>query len=203
MANTKVVDAVKSDAPAGTTNVSVPIKMDGAMLAKALQAAQQQQAQAQTMRVNPAELIRDAAKRMEELYARFNVLRLIGAELNGNALTAPLPASLKIDDIAITFSTVKDGKESDKMVAHVKNVICVGDIAPLLSGELGTLILALQQESTALKETAASAEESCTKARKTWETNNPDRKVVPREVSLDPQTDPLSSAPNDNETPAV
>jgi hypothetical protein len=182
MAKTTIVDAVKSETPAaqstgGTTNVTVPIKMDASALAKALQTAA---SQPQTVKVNPSTLIKDAATRMEEMYTRFNALRQIGAELHGKTLSDPLPETIKLEDIAITFRSVKDGKESEPVTAHVKNVICVGDIANLLSSELGTIILALEQEALAVKETATSAEETCNKARQQWEANNPDRKVVAR-----------------------
>ncbi|NBT75190.1 hypothetical protein EBZ80_22125 [bacterium] len=180
MAKTTIVDATKTENPAagGTMGVTVPLKMDASALAKAIQAAASQQPQ--TVRVNPSELIKDAAARMEDLYTRFNALRQIGTELHGKSLSDPIPQTLKIEDISITFRSVKDGKESEPTVAHVKNVVCVGDISNLLSSELGTIILALQQEAAAVKETATTAEETCTKARQTWEANNPDRKIVSR-----------------------
>lgn len=199
MTKTTIIDAVKSDtgracSTGGTTNVTVPIKMDASALAKALQTAANQQPQ--TIKVNPSELIKDAALRMEELYTRFNALRQIGTELHGKTMSDPIPETLKIEDIAITFRSVKDGKDSDPIVAHVKNVACVGDIANLLSTELGTIIISLQQEAASVKETATTAEETCTKARQSWETNNPDRKIVTRDV--DPQT--LSTVPTTSPT---
>lgn len=182
MAKTTIVDAVsdkKGDAcsTGGTTNVTVPIKMDASALAKALQTAA---SQPQTIKVNPSTLIKESAARMEEMYTRFNALRQIGAELHGKTLSDPIPETIKIENIAITFRPVKDGKESEPVVAHIKNVVCVGDIANLLSSELGTIILSLEQEALAVKETATTAEETCTKARQQWEANNPDRKVVVR-----------------------
>lgn len=182
MAKTTIVDAVSENKGAacstgGTTNVTVPIKMDASALAKALQTAA---SQPQTIKVNPSALIKESAARMEEMYTRFNALRQLGAELNGKTLSDPIPETIKIEDIAITFRPVKDGKESEPVVAHIKNVVCVGDIANLLSSELGTIILSLEQEALAVKETATTAEETCTKARQQWEANNPDRKVVVR-----------------------
>jgi hypothetical protein len=84
----------------------------------------------------------------------------------------------------------------------IKNVICVGDIANLLSTELGTIILTLQQEAAAVRDTAQQTEETCTKARESWEANNPDRRVVaPTEAPA------ISAAPitlqAQNETPAL
>lgn len=186
MTKTTIVDAVPAANQAacstgGITNVTVPIKMDASALAKALQTAA---SQPQTTRANPSMLIKESAARMEELYARFNALRQIGAELHGKTLSDPIPSTIKIEDIAITFKPVKDGKETEPVVAHIKNVVCVGDIANLLSSELGTIILALEQEALAVKETATAAEETCTKARQQWETNNPDRKVVLRGDSV-------------------
>jgi hypothetical protein len=182
MTKTTIVDAISTDKPNAcnlnnTTNVTVPIKMDASALAKALQTAA---SAPQTMRVNPSTLIKESAARMEEMYTRFNALRQLGAELHGKTLSDPVPETIKIEDIAITFRPVKDGKEAEPVVAHIKNVVCVGDIANLLSSELGIIILALEQEALAVKDTATSAEETCTKARQQWEANNPDRKVVMR-----------------------
>lgn len=182
MAKTTIVDAVSdkkgdSCSTGGTTNVTVPIKMDASALAKALHTAA---SQPQTIKVNPSTLIKESAARMEEMYTRFNALRQIGAELHGKTLSDPIPETIKIEDIAITFRPIKDGKESEPVIAHIKNVVCVGDIANLLSSELGTIILSLEQEALAVKETATTAEETCTKARQQWEANNPDRKVVVR-----------------------
>lgn len=186
MTKTKIVDAVKTEAPAacgigggGVTNVTVPLKMDTSMLAKAMQAAA---AQPQTVRIDPAAVIKEAGNRMEDLYARFNVLRQLGAELNGKNFSDPVPPTVKIDDVAITFRVIKDGKVAEPVVANIKNVVCVGDISNLLSTELGTIILALSQEAAAVKETATATEETCNKARQQWETNNPDRKIVSRDV---------------------
>jgi hypothetical protein len=173
----KVVDAV-SCSTTGATNVSVPIKMDTSGLVKAIQMATQSQTQPTMTRINPADVIKAAAARMEDMYTRFNALKLLGAELHGKAMSDPMPESLKIEEITFKFKTVKDGKESEPTTAVVKNVICVGDIANLLSTELGTIILMLQQEAAAVKETAASTEETCTKARESWESNNPDRRVI-------------------------
>lgn len=176
MTKITTVDAISSTpvTPKAAMNmVSVPLKLDASSLAKALQ-----ESAAQTTRVaNPAELIKNSAARMAEMYDRFNTLKQLGAELNGKALTDPIPASLQIEDISITFRAVKDGKAGDAVKAVIKNVICVGDIAGLLSGELGTLILSLQQEAAAIKETAKTAEETCGKARETWEASNPDKRI--------------------------
>lgn len=182
MAKTTIVDAVSSDASAAcgtgsTTNVTVPLKMDASSLAKALQAAA---AQPQTVKVNPSTLIKESAVRMEELYTQFNALRQLGVELHGKTLSDPIPPTVKIEDVAITFRLVKDGKEDEPVIARIKNVVCVGDISNLLSSELGTIILALEHEALAVKETAKTAEETCTKARQQWETNNPERKIVAR-----------------------
>ena len=179
-----VVDAVScvnssNTTVTGTTNVTVPIKMDASGLAKAIQAATQAQAaQPAVTRINPADVIKSAAARIEDLYNRFNVLKQIGAELHGKSLSDPIPESLKIEEITFKFKTVKDGKESEPSTAVIKNVICVGDIANLLSTELGTIILTLQQEAASVKDTAQQTEDTCTKARESWEANNPDRRVI-------------------------
>jgi len=202
MTKTTIVDAVKSEVPntLGTTNVTVPIKMDASSLAKALQAAASQAQE--TVRVNPSDLIKDAALRMEDMYTRFNALRQLGAELHGKTMSDPIPETIKIEDVSITFRPVKAGKESEPVVAHIKNVVCVGDIANLLSSELGTIILALEQESLAVKETAAQAEETCTKARQQWEANNPERKIVMRGGTASQTTVAATTAAATNDAPS-
>lgn len=184
MTNTTTVDAIKTES-AGQQMLHVPITLDAKPLMEALQAAENQQ---QSTRVNPSVVIKDSATRMAELYARFNALRQLGAELHGKTLSDPIPDTIKIEDVAITFRSVKDGKQTEPVVANIKNVVCVGDIAPLMSTELGTIILALTQEAAAIKETAELTAAACTKARQQWEASNPDRKVVTSSGNLDTNT---------------
>ena len=172
MSDPKIVDAISS-VPA-TTNVSVPIKLDASALAKALQSASQP---SMTM-VDPYVLIKNSALRMHEMADRFHVLKKLGAELSGKTLTDPLPASLQVDEVSVKFRIVKDDVAGEFETAVIKNVICVGDLANLLTTEIGAIILTLQQETAAVSTTAKNAEEVCTKAREHWETNNPERKIV-------------------------
>lgn len=203
MTKITTVDAISSTPvppPQSAANmVSVPLKLDASALVKALQ----ENATQTTRVVNPAELIKNSAARMAEMYERFNLLKQIGAELNGKALSDPLPPTLQIEDITITFRTVKDGKTSEPAKASVKNVVCVGDIAGLLSGELGTIILSLQQEAAAIKETAKTTEETCGKARETWEASNPDRRVTLANQNPDSNTEAAAQPQANNESGTV
>ena len=172
-AKTTVVDAIKTEAPNQQT-VNVPVRLDASALSKALQAAAEQTA----ARVNAGELIKNSAIKIEEIYKRFDALKLLANELNGKPLTAPLPDTIQLDEISFRFRVAKAGNVSEMTTATVKTVVCVGDISPLLSSELGALIVQLEQESAAVKNIATLTEETSGKARAAWEANNPDRKFT-------------------------
>ena len=172
-----VVDAVKTEKPSAQM-VNVPVRLDASALSKVLQAAAEQTA----TRVNAGELIKNSAIKIEEIYKRFDALKLIANELNGKPLSDPLPSTLQIEEIAFTFRVAKDGNVSELTTATVKNVVCVGDISSLLSGELGSLIVQLEQEAAGVKNIATLTEETSNKARVAWEKNNPDRKFTPAQT---------------------
>lgn len=146
---------------------------------------------AKAQAVNPVKTVADVSARMSELYGRYEKLQEIGKLLNGVPLSDPIPENLAIEDIAITFRTVdptSDTGYSDFKTATVKNVICAGDIYKLLSGEMGVLILTLEQEMKALHALTGQSETQYEKARKQWETANPDRQIkalTPSELSAD------------------
>jgi hypothetical protein len=168
-----VVDAVKTEAPRAQT-VNVPVRLDASALTKALQSAAEQTA----TRVNAGELIKNSAIKIEEIYKRFDALKLLANELNGKPLTAPLPDTIQLEEISFRFRVAKDGNVSEMTTATVKTVVCVGDISSLLSGELGSLIVQLEQEAAGVKNIATLTEETSGKARVAWEANNPDRKFT-------------------------
>jgi len=175
-----VVDAIKTEKPAAQQPaaqqmVNVPLRLDASALSKALQTATEQA----TERVNAGELIKNSALKIEEIYKRFDALKLIANELNGKPLSDPLPETVQLAEITFTFRIAKDGNVGELTTATVKNVVCVGDIASLLSGELGSLIVQLEQEAAGVKNIASLTEETSGKARAAWEKNNPDRKFTP------------------------
>ena len=185
-ANTiKIVDAINhtalSDKPAGNDSVTVPLKIDASALKQVMKAASEQAYK----QANPAKMIQGSSTKMIELYERFDALKLIGAELSSKLLSDPLPASLQLDEITVSFRIVKDGKTSDKKTAVVKTVICVGDLANLLTTEIGSLIVMLEQEATAVESTAKATKETCTKARQAWEERNPTRSISLQSVDAD------------------
>jgi hypothetical protein len=154
--------------------LNVPVRLDASALSKALQTAAEQTAS----RVNAGELIKNSAVKIEEIYKRFDELKLLANELNGKPLTAPLPDTIQLDEISFRFRIAKAGNVSEMTTATVKTVVCVGDISPLLSSELGSLIVQLEQEAAAVKNVATLTEETSGKARVAWESNNPDRKFT-------------------------
>ena len=172
-AKTTVVDAIKTEAPAQQM-VNVPLRLDASALSKALQAATEQT----TARVNAGELIKNSAIKIEEIYKRFDALKLLANELNGQPVTAPLPATIQLEEISFRFRVAKAGNVSEPTTATVKTVVCVGDISSLLSSELGSLIVQLEQEAAGVKNIATLTEETSGKARAAWEASNPDRKFT-------------------------
>ena len=178
-AKTTVVDAIKTEAPSpqvpSPQMVNVPLRLDASALTKALQTAAEQT----TARVNAGELIKNSAVKIEEIYKRFDALKLLANELNGKPLTAPLPDTVQLDEISFRFRIASAGNVSEPTTATVKSVVCIGDISPLLSSELGSLIVQLEQEAAAVKNVATLTEETSNKARVAWQANNPDRKFTP------------------------
>lgn len=162
-----------------TSGLSAALKQ----MAEAQMAEQMKKLQdmAKTQAFNPVETISNVSARMSELYSRYEKLQEIGKILNGVGLSDPIPANLSIEEIAITFRVKSDNSAgySDFKTATIKNVICAGDIYKLLSGEMGILILTLEQEMKNLHEVTGKSEEQYEKARKQWETANPDRQIRP------------------------
>ena len=197
-----VVDAVSSCAVPAAGGQSMPVKIDTAGMAKALQqiaeaqmAAQAQQAQT----LNPADFIRETGTRMTEVYTRYDKLLELGSQINGLRVTDKLPDTLAIDDVAITFRVKTGDTFGEPAVASIKNIVCVGDLSTLISSEMGIIILTLQREINAVLDIAKQSEAQYDKARKSWEENNKDRQI--REVV--PGDPAATQAQTENEKSSV
>lgn len=185
---TKIVDAESE--PVNETSAVV----DTSGLAKALQTIINANMPAQTATINPAKVINDVSARMLELYEAYEKLRIIGKQLNGRLVTDPIPESLKIENIQITFRTVDDGKQSEPVTANIKYISNVGEISNLISTELGAIILFLQQESGTVLDIITRTKEQVEKARKAWEEANKDKRI--QEFTPEETTQPeLAPAP--------
>jgi hypothetical protein len=180
MANPKIVDAISATDVAGVNvaqparSQTVPVKVDGSALASMMSkiaAAQQQPVEY----ISPSEYVLGAGNRMKDMYARYDVLRKLGGALHGKSFTDPIPQDLRIESVTLKFRLADDTETNE---ATIFNVACVGDIAQLLSTEMGTIILALQQEAKSLTELSKSTEDAAAKAREAWESSNKDRKIV-------------------------
>lgn len=161
---------------AENTTTTVPVKLDASALAAALS---KMSANAPVEYIEPAPFISNAGTRMASLYERYMLLNAIAMTLNGKRLSEPLPAELKLEKITLTFSTEK---KPEQQSVDVYNVACIGDIAPLLSTEIGAIIYSLEQEAKSVVDIATKTTETCTKARTDWEAANPDRKIVRSDV---------------------
>jgi hypothetical protein len=171
--------------PANTTMA----KIDTSGLAKALQSIiAANTPEAATTTVNPAKFVNEASIRMLDLYDAYDKLRLIGRHLNGRLLSDPLPESLRIEKLQITFRTVEDGKESESQTANIRYISNVGDISNLISTELGAIIMFLQQESLSVLDIITKTKEQVEKARKAWEEANKDKKIQEFPVEPSPDT---------------
>lgn len=167
-------------------------KIDTSGLAKALQnIIAANTPQAATTTVNPAKFVNESSKRMLELYDAYDKLRAIGKQLNGRLLSDPIPDTLKIEKIQILFKTVEDGKESETQTADIRYLSNVGDISNLISTELGSIILFLQQESISVLDIITKTKEQVEKARKAWEEANKDKKI--QEMPLEPAADTMAA----------
>lgn len=160
---------------AEASSVNVPIKIDASAITQAIQQAAA--AAGDTIRVDPSEMIKNSAIKMQDMYSRFEVIKQLGAELNGKSLSDPLPQSVVLDSIDFNFRIVKNGSTTEPLVAKILTVACIGDIAPLLSTELGSIAIQLEQEAAAVKNTAANTEEVARKAKESWAASNPDRRI--------------------------
>lgn len=170
---------------AEASSVNVPIKIDASAITQAIQQAAA--AAGDTIRVDPSEMIKNSALKMKDMYERFNVIKQLGAELNGRSMSDPLPSSIVLDSIDFNFRIVKNGDTTEPLVAKILNVACIGDVAPLLSTEMGSIAIQLEQEAAAIKATAASTEEVARKAKESWAASNPDRRIkTPDEVDVPP-----------------
>lgn len=164
-------------------------KIDTSGLAKALQSIIAANSPQQTMTtVNPAKFINDASTRMLDLYDAYDKLRIIGRHINGRLLSDPIPETLRIEKLQITFRTVDDGKESEPQTANIRYISNVGDISNLISTELGAIIMFLQQESLSVLDIITKTKEQVEKARKAWEEANKDKKIQEFPVEQSPDT---------------
>lgn len=179
---TTIVDGKVEPIPATTS-----AKIDTSGLAKALQSIIEANTPQTTTTVNPAKFVNEASKRMLDLYDAYDKLRIIGKHLNGRLLSDPLPESLRIEKLQITFRTVDDGKESEPQTADIRYISSVGDISNLISTELGAIIMFLQQESSGVLDIITKTKEQVEKARKAWEESNKDKKIqeFPVEAAAD------------------
>lgn len=181
MANPRIIDAISATDAAGVNvaqtarSQSVPVKIDGSALASMMSKIAASQQQQPVEYISPSEYVLGAGTRMKNMYARYDVLRKLGGALHGKSFTDPIPQGLRIESVTLKFRVADDTETNE---AVMLNVACVGDIAQLLSTEMGTIILSLQQEAKSLTELSKSTEDAAARARETWESSNKDRKIV-------------------------
>lgn len=216
---TKIIDAVSEPVSGGSSSApaqpsagmqSVPVKIDASQMQQMLQGLVSKQMQTgptttvagvQTDsvgdRINPSVYMKAISEEMEKLYARFDRLKRLAVELHGRQLDSPLPEHVKLKNIVINFSLIKDGKEEEHS-AEIMNVSSIGDLTNLLSTEFGLIILALSEQTKQIQELAQKTSERCTTALGEWEKNNKDKKIVragDNTVSAEDATSQTTDAP--------
>lgn len=197
MAEPKIVDAVS--VPLNNSADTNGVKIDASGLAKALQSIIAENTPVETTKVNPADYIKDAGEKMVSLYSVYEKLRAIGLQLNGKLMSDPIPETLLIEDITINFRIVEDkDKEPEKQSVSLKHITTIGDISGILSTELGSIIVLLQQETDGVLDIAKRTKELCDKSRKAWEETNKDKKIQELDAAGNPITGP--DAPQGPET---
>lgn len=188
MANTPtIIDAVSSEVPKpvaeqmASVMQNIPVKIDASQMQTVLQALASQTAAGQipgaTEKINPSTFIKSTAQDMEALYARFDKLKILAAELNGLPISNPLPPSVSLKNIVINFSLTKDGK-TEEHAAEIYNVASIADITGLMSSEFGMIISALHNHSQQVEDLAKRTTERCAAALKDWEEKNKDKQIV-------------------------
>jgi hypothetical protein len=222
---TKIIDAVSEPvensskaAPMAGGMQSVPVKIDASQMQKVLQglvgkqpqflpgvsgatnaAAAGVQTDAPVERINPSVYMKSISEEMERLYARFDKLKKLAVELHGRQLDTPLPDHVRLKNIVINFSLLKDGKEEEH-TAEIFSVSSVGDLTGIMSTEFGSIILALSEQSKQLEDLAQKTGERCSSALKEWENNNKDKKIVRTDAAADVT---VGSAENQNDDKPV
>jgi hypothetical protein len=172
----KVVNALKSTPVVS----SIPVSIDTSGIAQALKQAQEEYmaAAASQVPVNPADVVTTSGARMQEVYARYEKLKLLGRALTGLTTADRIPANLAIDNVSITFRVKEAGAFGEPVTADIKNVAFVGDLAGLLATEIGLIITTLQHEAQTLADVAKKSQEQYARALKNWEENNQDRQIT-------------------------
>lgn len=189
-----VIDAEShpiSTAAADNTH-SIPVKIDATQMQNVLQAIANQSAAGQIPgaeeKINPSVFIKNIAQDMESLYARFDKLKLLAAELNGLPVTNSLPPTVSLKNILINFAITKNGK-TEEHSAEIRHLATIGDITGLLSSEFGLIISALHDQSQQVEDLAKRTTERCGSALKEWEEKNQDRKIVRVDRTTDQPVD--------------
>lgn len=178
---------------------TVPVTLSGEGLSKLMAQLAANQPQ-QTF--NPAGFVEQTGARMGELTARYAPLHILGTQLNGQAASSPLPETLQVDNVAITFRTKESGGSfSEPITANIKTVMYAGDISQLITTEMGVIIMTLQRGVTELLDVAKRVDEQYSKAREKWESNNPERVLTP--VGETPAQPAPPAQETANEEPAV
>ena len=172
----KVVDAEKVE-----TTQTARVNTD--IFAQALQKIIGDSTTQQTTTINPAHFITEAGPKMKQLYANYEELRAFARHLNGLAVNDPLPRSLGFQAVELVYRPLNDKGESidgpTNIPRRVKltNVAFVGQLASLLSAEMGVLLFAIQKEIDALNDITTRTKEQITRARAAWAAANKDIKI--------------------------
>lgn len=196
--NPKIIDAV-------STPANVPVKINTSQLNKVLQDMASKAMTAASVpgvqtdappveRINPSTFMRDMSAEMENLYKRFDTLKILAAELNGMTTDEQLPPQVIFKGLTLDFAISKEGKVTDHSV-KMQALSCIGDISNLISNEFGFIIASLRELSKQVADLAQKTNERCGEAFKEWETSNKNKQIVPAGAATPAETSTADFTP--------
>jgi hypothetical protein len=112
--------------------------------------------------VDLGQAISAAGTVISDASARYRDLRSLIQQINGMPENSPLPASLQIDSIVITYTVGGQTK-----TATVKRIQRVGDLFNLLTRDVDELFNTLRAQALAAREHATALEDICSRAQYT------------------------------------
>ena len=108
---------------------------------------------------DPGQIIAAAGTAISEANSRYKDIRVLIQQLNGLPESAPLPDTLEIESIVISYRVNGQSK-----TATVRRVQRAGDLFNLLNRDVDELINTLRSQSLVARDAATAVEEACSRA---------------------------------------
>ena len=127
---------------------------------------------------DPTREVLYAAQRMRDLHLRYNALIGLAKALNKLQLSDPVPPELDVK-VTISYHDARQESQSvhDRTQAEILNVVCVGDLFPLIDTELGILMATIELEMKNVRDMADATQQLYGDTRQKWEAAHPGREI--------------------------